>query len=475
MPPTLWRSFLTFLILVVLAFHPGILVADQASGMAEVLAQIEKIPRDPNLLGTGPARARVKEYEAPFQLRQYPGADGTPLAAAIAIHRDGKRRPGVVLAHGFTETKNQKYIVELSALLHRNGWHVLAIDYRGHGESRKLSQAPITFGWKEADDILAGAKFLRDQAKPTSVAVLGFSMGGRSAVKAMVKDGGQLLQAGLALSGPIGPPAPVLPPDPKVPLTPIDRYFLGYLGAPSFHDYWEKSASHYGVTRQFLESEARADTTIAQVKAPLLMVYAFDDGLRLAQFKSGQHEGGHYSLRYRDAVKDNPNIATLLVDRGGHAGFLYLSDPNWFGTMVMTYLKYWQARQADYLTVQAPTVDLVIDGKLESVSATYTVLVRNHRKDPVSNLKLYVSLPPDAKLVSCWLGVEGLSPCSDEGGRVTWTIPKISGGKTTAGPFVAVLGTGALKPGKFDLKAWIDAPGILPQEVTLEKKVNGPP
>ena len=255
-----------------------------------------------------------------------------------------------------------------------------------------------------------------------------------------------------------------------MPLTPLDRIFLGYLGASSFYDYYEKSASHYGVTREFLEGETRADTTISQVKAPLLMVYALDDALWLAQLKRGRHEGGGFSLRYRDAVKDHPYVATLLVDSGNHAGRLYLSDPYWFGTMVMTYLKYWQARQADYVTVQAPTVDLLFDGKLGTESATYTVLVRNHGKDPVTNLKLHASLPPDAKMISCWVGVEGLSPCSVEGSRLTWTIPKIAGGKTTAGPFVSVLGTAVLKPGKFDAKAWIDGSGMIPQEVTLEKR-----
>ena len=55
----------------------------------------------------------------------------------------------------------------------------------------------------EADDILAGARFLRDEAKATSIATLGFSMGGRSVVKAMIKDRGQLLHAGISLSGPI--------------------------------------------------------------------------------------------------------------------------------------------------------------------------------------------------------------------------------------------------------------------------------
>ena len=338
---TLQRSLVTLSACVFLAVYPTTLIAEEASGMAGILAQIQKTPHDPNPLGAFPAQLlRHKEYKAPFQLRQYQSLDGTPLAAAMGIHRDGKPHPGVVLAHGFIETKNQKYIVELSALLYQNGWHVLAIDFRGHGDSRKLSQAPITFGWKEADDILAGAKFLRDEAKPTSIATLGFSMGGRSVVKAMIKDGGQLLQAWIALSGPIAEPDPVLPPDPKVVLSPVERFFLGYLGAPSFYDYWEKAANHYGVTRQVLESEQRADTAIAQVKAPLLMVYALDDFLWLAQLKRGRHEGERYSLRYRDAVKDHPYVATLLVDRGNHAGLLYLSDPHWFGTIVMTYLQY---------------------------------------------------------------------------------------------------------------------------------------
>ena len=54
--------------------------------------------------------------------------------------------------------------------------------------------------------------------------------------------------------------------------------------------------------------------------------------------------------------------------------------------------------------------------------------------------------------------------------RISWTVPRVAGGKTTAGPFVSVLGTATLKPGKFDVKSWIDAPGVIPQEVTLEKK-----
>jgi pimeloyl-ACP methyl ester carboxylesterase len=465
-----WRFDLAILLLLSLVLSVPQPLTAQAASMAEILSQIEKIPHDPNLLGAGPARTRIKEFSAPFVRTEFKGLDGTPLAAAIAIHQDGKPRPGVVLAHGFTGSKNQKYIVELSSLLYGNGWHVLALDLRGHGESRQLSPALITFGWKEADDILAGAKVLRDESKATSVAILGFSMGGRSTVKAMIKDQGQLLQTGMVFGASIGEPTPLHPPDPKVPPDPAERDSLDYLKAPSMYDYYERSAKSYGVTREFLEGELRADTSIATVKAPLLLVYAFDDALWLRQLRLGHHEGGHFSLRYRDAVQGHPQIGTLLVDRGGHAGLLYVSDRHWFGTMVLTYLKYWQAPQAEHVTLQTPTVEPLLEGKMGLEAATYRMVVRNHGSNPVTNLPVSISLPSEAKVLDCWAGMEGSNPCRIEADKLTWTIPKLSGGKSTAGPFVAVLGTAALKPGKVDVKAWLDMPRTIIQEVTLEKK-----
>jgi predicted alpha/beta-fold hydrolase len=306
-------------------------------------------------LGLAQAGPRRQEFPAPFQRKEFQSLDGTPLVGAMAL---GQLRPGVVLAHGFTGTKNQKPLVEVSTVLYHNGWHVFAIDLRGHGESRQLSQAFITRGWKEADDILAGAKVLRDASKAMSVAFLGFSMGGRSAVKAMIKDGGQLLQAGMVFGAPIGEVL-ILPPDPKVPPPPTERVFLDRLGASSFYEYFERAASYYGVTREFLVAEHRADTTLSQIKAPLLLVYAFDDHFWLDRLRRGRHDGGDFSLQYRDAVKDHPHVGTLSVDRGGHAARLYLSDPHWFGIMVLTYLKYWLAPQADYVTTSVPTAGLL--------------------------------------------------------------------------------------------------------------------
>jgi hypothetical protein len=53
---------------------------------------------------------------------------------------------------------------------------------------------------------------------------------------------------------------------------------------------------------------------------------------------------------------------------------------------------------------------------------------------------------------------------------LTWTIPRLSGGKTTAGPFVAVLDVSSLKPGRFGATVSVAQEVVTPQEVTLEKK-----
>ncbi len=241
------RQRATRIVLLLLALlSPAAPASADGPRLADVLARLQALPHEPSFVGLWPARARTKAYPPEFQRRELRSAGGTPLAAVVALHADGAARPGAVLVHGFTESKSQKNLVELATLLYKNGWHVLALDYRGHGESRALSGAPITFGWKEADDVLAAARLLREESKAASVAVLGFSLGGRVAVKAMVKDGGALLQAGMAFGAPIGEPAPLAPPEPNAPLSPIDRVFLGYLGAGSFYEYYGRAASTAG-------------------------------------------------------------------------------------------------------------------------------------------------------------------------------------------------------------------------------------
>ena len=443
---------------------------------AEIVQFIKDLPHDANPLGLRAAHLRTKATPAMFRAVRFTATDGTPLAGilGLGLNADTTPRPGVVLVPGFTQTTNHKYIVELAELFQRNGWNVLAIDLRGHGVSRTLSSAMITGGWKEAGDIVGAVRFLRTTSGTTSVAVIGFSDGGRGLVKAMEGEGAEDIAAGIAVTAPLGPTTPVMPPPPGTTPTPIGQFFLNFLGTSSDYEYYDRAARSYGVDLRTMEARTVADTDIAQVKAPLLLLYATDDMLWLGHLREGQHDGGSFSLAYRDRVSSHPNVRTLLVDRGNHAGMLYLSDPYWFGLATLNYLKYWQARDVPLVTTAAPPLDIVAEGTLAGESATYRLLVRNHGPVAVGPVDLSVDLPAGARLNQCWVGTVGIGRCTVNGTHLTWTLPTLAGGKTTAGPFGAVVDVSALPSGRFEVTASVDHPTLQTvttrQEVWLDKK-----
>jgi alpha-beta hydrolase superfamily lysophospholipase len=437
---------------------------------AEIVRFVQQLPHDPNLLGVLPAHLRTKPYAVPFGPTRFPSLDGTPLAGSLGVHVDSKPRPGVVLVPGLTQTTTLKYLVELADLFVRNGWHVLTIDVRGQGESRALSGAPISFGWKETEDVLGAVRHLRDVSKATSVSVIGFSNGGRSLVKAMARDRGQTIAAGVAVTAPLAAPSPAVPPPPGYTPNPVEKFFLDALGTGSYYEYYERAARFYAVDIPTLQAQGKADTEVSEVKAPLLLLYGTDDTLQIAQVQAGRHDGGIFSLAYRDTVRDHPFVRTLLIRRGGHSGGLYLQDPHWFGLAVLNYLKHWQARDAEHVTTAVPPLDVLAEATLGGKTATYRFLVRNHGTKGVGPLGIHLDLPDGVLVETCWLGGEGLGRCAKDQSRLTWTLPRLSGGKATAGPFVAVVDVSRLKPGRFEAQAWVDHPGLLRQELPLEKK-----
>jgi hypothetical protein len=163
-------------------------------------------------------------------------------------------------------------------------------------------------------------------------------------------------------------------------------------------------------------------------------------------------------------------VRTLVLDRGGHAGILYLSDPHWFGLTTLGYLKHWQARDVDHVTRAVPPLDVLAEGMLGEQTVTYRFVVRNHGTKAVGPLDVSLDMPEGGRLAVCWIGVEGLGRCTRDRNRLTWTIPRLSGGKTTAGPFVATVDVSSLKPGTFAATVALDQKDIVAQEVTLEKK-----
>lgn len=148
---------------------------------------------------------------------------------------------------------------------------------------------------------------------------------------------------------------------------------------------------------------------------------------------------------------------------------LYLSDPHWFGVGMLSYLKHWQARDLDHVTVAVLPLDVLAEGTLTGETVTYRFVVRNHGPKATGPLDVRLDLPVGAWLGHCWLGSEGLGRCAQDGSRLSWTLPRLSGGKTTAGPFVAVLDVSRVQRGPFVATVNVEPGVVVPQEVALEK------
>ncbi len=190
--------------------------------MGEMLREIPFRPRRPYLLALADAYApdfsRISmdlagsrpegphPYPDIFEKVVFPSLDDTPLVGVLGLHRDGVRRPGVVFCHGFHGSKNKNYIME-AALKAFSEWdyNVLALDLRDFGESRDLSHAPSTGGWKEGQDVLGACRFLGQKDEVTSVAAVGYSLGASAVLNAAHQDelysyitGGVLAWSGFA-------------------------------------------------------------------------------------------------------------------------------------------------------------------------------------------------------------------------------------------------------------------------------------
>jgi dienelactone hydrolase len=111
------------------------------------------------------------------RLVSFPTEDGGIVYADL--YGDGQR--GVVLAHGGRFTKeswNEQALVLAGA-----GFRVLAIDFRGRGESRGGSAQMSDEGF--AFDVVAAIRHLRESGA-TTVSVIGASFGGGAAAEASI-------------------------------------------------------------------------------------------------------------------------------------------------------------------------------------------------------------------------------------------------------------------------------------------------
>lgn len=112
------------------------------------------------------------------------GPGGVALAGwyVPAASGVGPGGPTVVLAHGWGDNKSD--MLERAQILHPD-YNLVLFDFRNHGQS---GPAQTTQGVREAGDLRAMLDWLEEHGDPQSIAVLGVSMGGATALNLAVRD-----------------------------------------------------------------------------------------------------------------------------------------------------------------------------------------------------------------------------------------------------------------------------------------------
>lgn len=108
--------------------------------------------------------------------------DGKKISAWWMPKGDAKAPP-VVILHGLGASK--AHMIDYVLFAQHENHPVLAIDFRGHGES---DPSLTSIGYYESHDVMAGMKFVREQGAGDPV-LWGTSMGAVAALLAAEKDG----------------------------------------------------------------------------------------------------------------------------------------------------------------------------------------------------------------------------------------------------------------------------------------------
>jgi pimeloyl-ACP methyl ester carboxylesterase len=134
----------------------------------------------------------------PSERVSFPTRDGAVIVGDL--YGAGER--GVLLAHGgrFTKESWAKQAQQLA----RAGFLVLAIDFRGFGQSRGPGQED-TFTAPLHLDVLGGVQLLNARGA-RSVAAIGGSLGGAAAANAVIAEPGRIDRLVLLGATPDGPP-----------------------------------------------------------------------------------------------------------------------------------------------------------------------------------------------------------------------------------------------------------------------------
>jgi len=281
-------------------------------------------PAEDYTSGSIPGSPDYPAWPAAFTQVLFHSGDGAPLFGMVALHPG--THPGVVVVHGFN-THGYASVIRWAALLYARGYDVLAADQRdfsfefsaGYGYPAWLQ----TFGWKEAQDVLAAGRYLAGQSGVMKgLGVVGFSEGAQNTVLALAQDSHHLFSAGLTFSGPADQNTQIstnpTATDALVALvTPKETTACGALA---------DAATYYKTTGFQILAQETAMHAQTKITVPLLNFYSADDSLVPA-----------FEARMMAAYESGNQLQqTIEVQHGEHA---YFFDRWWQQRAMLLYFK----------------------------------------------------------------------------------------------------------------------------------------
>ncbi len=303
----------------------------------------------PFLLGLSPATAGyMYPYPATFDPVMLESKDGTLLAGLMAVHPDAEKRPGIVVVHGLFGSKNQYLVQEIALRAHYLwGFQTLVIDLRGCGESQRLSDSPLSWGWKESEDILSAAEYLCSLPQTTTVGVLGFSLGGSASLIAASRTPATgPLRGGILAINPYADAQSIVNHLSARP-GPASPFFLPWLrfratlqmktwrpGGPRYRDYLEytreSATQYYEVSEKELFRRSSPVDSVAEIECPTLILHSEDDSIVEVE----------HAHSLATAAADNPMVKVLIRDVGDHCVYS-MTQRQWYFEVLRKFFLYW--------------------------------------------------------------------------------------------------------------------------------------
>lgn len=115
------------------------------------------------------------DYGMDYENVTFRSPDGLELKGWLAENEGSDSV--IILCHG--HGSNRGRMLPFAEFLHRGGYSVFLFDFRAHGEN---PGDIATLGWLEPMDLMGAAGYVEEKLDPESIGVMGFSMGGATAI-----------------------------------------------------------------------------------------------------------------------------------------------------------------------------------------------------------------------------------------------------------------------------------------------------